>query len=87
MKTIAVSIDEATLEAVERLTRRRGGGRPPKRPREGPTRSEIVRLALHEFLERRERREREAEERRILHRHRGLLARQARALVAEQAEP
>jgi metal-responsive CopG/Arc/MetJ family transcriptional regulator len=74
MKTIAVSIDEPTLEAVDRIAR---GG-------EKTNRSRVIREALGEFLERRERALREERERRVFSRHRNRLARQASALVAEQ---
>ena len=87
MKTIAVSIDESTIEALGRITRdaaRRRGGR--GRGAKTPNRSELVRKALREFLERRERAEREASERLTIARHRELLARQAAALVGEQTK-
>lgn len=82
MKTIAVSIDEPTLAALERVT---------KRPRRGgsghrPNRSEVVRQALQEFIERHERSAREAKERQVIAHHRGRLAREAAALVSEQAK-
>ena len=88
MKTIAVSIDEDTIEALGRITRdeaRMVSGR--RRPPKAPNRSELVRRALREFVERRERSEREAKERLAIARHRDLLDRQAAALVGEQAEP
>ena len=88
MKTIAISIEESTIEALGRITRdeaRRQGGR--GRGAKTPNRSEVVRMALREFVERRERAEREARERLAIARHRDLLARQAAALVGEQAEP
>jgi metal-responsive CopG/Arc/MetJ family transcriptional regulator len=78
MKTIAISIDEPTLGALDRLaekSRRRG------------KRSELVREALVEFLARREDQELEAIERTAIAKHRALLARQAKAMVAEQAKP
>lgn len=78
MKTIAISIDEPTILALDRLVRR--GGQRRKR-------SELVRQALAEFLARREREAREDRERAAFARHRALLARQAKALVAEQARP
>lgn len=78
MKTIAVSIDEPTILALDRLAR---GGRKQRK------RSELVRQALAEFLARRERQQREQRERVAIARHRTLLARQAQALVAEQARP
>jgi len=78
MRTIAVSIDEPTILALDRLLR---GGRKQRK------RSELVRQALAEFLARRAREEREERERAAIARHRVLLARQAKALVAEQARP
>jgi len=74
MKTIAISIDEPTLAAVDRIAH---GG-------EKTSRSRVIREALGEFIERRERAAREERERRVLARHRDRLARQAAALVAEQ---
>jgi metal-responsive CopG/Arc/MetJ family transcriptional regulator len=83
MKTIAVSIDEPTLEALDRLMApspgRRVTGRAPR------SRSELVRSALHEYLARAEQRVREEREGRIFAAHREQLAREAAALVAEQA--
>ncbi len=83
MKTIAISIDEASLAAVDRLAQ--GSGR-----RRGPTkranRSEVVRQAVKEFLARHGRREREEQDRRVLSAHRDDIERQAAALVADQAE-
>ena len=78
MKTIAISIDEPTLGALDRLARKgRARGK----------RSELVREALAEFLARRESQEQEGLERTAIAKHRELLARQARAMVAEQAKP
>lgn len=84
MKTIAISIDEASLAAVDRLARASGRRRGR---REGGNRSEVVRQAVQEFLARRHRREREEQDRRILGAHRAEIERQAAALLAEQAEP
>jgi metal-responsive CopG/Arc/MetJ family transcriptional regulator len=78
VKTIAISIDEPTIEALDRLARR---GRKRRK------RSELVREALTEFLVRREREAREEREREAFARHRDKLARQAKAMVAEQAKP
>lgn len=75
MKTIAISIDEPTLGALDRLAQVRG------------KRSELVREALVEYLARRESQEQEALERTAIAKHRALLARQAKAMVAEQAQP
>ena len=78
MKTIAISIDEPTLSALDRLAQKgRGRGK----------RSELVREALVEFLARRESLEQEAVERAAIAKHSALLARQAKAMVAEQAQP
>jgi metal-responsive CopG/Arc/MetJ family transcriptional regulator len=83
MKTIAVTVDEHTLERLDRLTSERG------KDRSGPKggRSEIVRTALHEFLARRDKEEREDAEWKIWSRNLGRINRQAAALLAEQAEP
>ena len=75
MKTIAISIDEPTLSALDRLAQVRG------------KRSELVREALVEYLARRESQEQEALERAAIAKHRALLARQTKAMVAEQAKP
>ena len=78
MKTIAISIDEPTLGALDRLAQS-GGAR--------GNRSELVREALVEYLARRENQEQEALERAAIAKHRELLVRQAKAMVAEQAQP
>ena len=78
MKTIAISIDEPTLGALDRLARK---------GRIRGKRSQLVREALTEFLARREGLEQESKERAAIARHRVLLARQAKAMVAEQAQP
>ena len=75
VKTIAISIDEASLAALDRLTR---GGR---------NRSELVREAVSEFVKRLEREGREADERRVLSRSKRALARETAALVSDQAKP
>jgi metal-responsive CopG/Arc/MetJ family transcriptional regulator len=80
MKTIAISIDEASLAAVDRLARAAGRGR------KAANRSEVIRKAVKEFLARKQRREREERDRRVLAAHRDEIERQAAALVAEQAE-
>ena len=74
MKTIAISIDEETLSALDRL---QAAGH--------ANRSAIVRQALTHHLEQLSRIERETKERSIFARHRKLLERQAAALIAEQA--
>ncbi len=75
MKTIAVSIDEITLNLLDELA----AASPRHR-----NRSALVRIALREFAEREQQRKNEAQEYGILHKHKKLLARQARALIAEQ---
>lgn len=82
MKTIAVTIDEATLRAIDKLARARNktGGQAAR-----TSRSAIVRAALRRYVDAQEREAREARERRIFARHREKLARQAKALIREQA--
>jgi metal-responsive CopG/Arc/MetJ family transcriptional regulator len=75
MKTIAVTIDEMTLNLFDELA--------ASSPRHR-SRSALVRLAVREFAERERNRKNEAHESEILHKHKKLLARQARALIAEQ---
>jgi metal-responsive CopG/Arc/MetJ family transcriptional regulator len=75
MKTIAVTIDDATLKLLDELT----AGPSPR------SRSALVRTALREFAERELRREVEAKESAVFRKHGKRLARQARALIAEQA--
>ena len=89
MKTIAISIDEATLAGLDRLaqssleepprSRPSGGGRPRT------NRSRIVRLALREYLALQEKSRSQRRERLIFAKHRRLISRQAEALVGEQA--
>ena len=78
MKTIAISIDETTLKLLDELI--------TTSPQLG-SRSALVRAAVREFAERARRRAIEAQEDRIVKRHRRRLARQAAALIAEQARP
>jgi len=83
MKTIAISIDEESLAAVDRLaqaTGRRGGKREANR-------SEVIRRAVREFLAHQQRHEREKSDRRVLAANRDQIEREARVLVAEQAKP
>lgn len=77
MKTIAVSIDEATLKLLDELTD--GTSR--------RSRSALVRTALREFAERERRREIEAKDGEVFRKHRKRLAREARILISEQARP
>jgi metal-responsive CopG/Arc/MetJ family transcriptional regulator len=70
MKTITISIDESILDALDWLAEKLGV--PGKR-------SELVSKALMEFIAQ------DAIERAVIAKHRSLLARQAKAMVAEQA--
>jgi metal-responsive CopG/Arc/MetJ family transcriptional regulator len=84
VKTIAISIDLQTLRSLERIA-----GASPKDPssrRRRPNRSEIVRLALAEFVARREKRDREERDRKALATDLDRLHREEKALVAEQAD-
>lgn len=84
MKTIAISIDEASLAAIDRLAQQARRGR----SRKGRTnRSEVIRRAVREFIIRSRKREWEESDRQILAANRELISRQAEALVSEQAEP
>lgn len=78
MKTIVVTIDEMTLNLLDELA--------ASSPRHR-NRSALVRIALREFAERERKRKNELHESEVLHKHKKLLARQARALMAEQARP
>ena len=84
MKTIAISIDEASLAAIDRLARTDGQRGARKRRH---NRSAVIRRAIREFIARGNRREREEIDRRILAANRALIERQVQALVGEQAKP
>ena len=77
MKTIAVTIDEPTLERMDRLVSVRAKG----------NRSALIRVAIQDYMARLERDAEEEHERGIFQRHRKRLERQAAALVKEQAKP
>lgn len=78
MKTIAVTVDDETLQILNELA----AGQ-----RHGRRRSAIVRTALREYAERERRRAIEAREQDVFRRNRKQLDRQARALVRQQARP
>ena len=78
MKTIAISIDEQTLAGLDALA---------AGPQKTRSRSSVVRLAVREYVERERQRAIEAGDAVVLRRHRGRLAKDARALVAVQARP
>jgi len=79
MKTIAITIDEAMLDSIDRLAGARDG--------DSPNRSRIIRTAIKEYLDRLEREAEEEREREIFRRHRGRLQQQVAALVNDQAKP
>jgi metal-responsive CopG/Arc/MetJ family transcriptional regulator len=78
MKTIAVTIDETTLQLLDELA---------EASPQHQSRSALVRVAIREFAAQARRRESEAREHKILHKHRKRLAQQTRALIGEQARP
>lgn len=79
MKTIAITIDQPTLDRIDRLV--------ATKRIDWKSRSEIVRKAVQEFVARLERLAEDEREREIFRRHRSRLGRQAAALVREQAKP
>ncbi len=79
MKTIAITIDEDLLQRIDSLVAVNAAA--------ARSRSQIIRLAVKEFVARLERLAEEEREREIFRRHRQRLARQADALVKEQARP
>lgn len=79
MQTIAISIDEASLAAIDRL-RTRGRGIKTSR-------SELIRQAVQRYVAEFERLHQENRELGILKRHHKKLNAQARAALDEQAEP
>jgi metal-responsive CopG/Arc/MetJ family transcriptional regulator len=76
MQTIAITIDDATLDRLERLSGREGAR----------NRSRLIREAVREYLERLERARDDEREAAILRRHRRRLAREASAAVRAQAK-
>jgi Arc/MetJ-type ribon-helix-helix transcriptional regulator len=79
MKTIAITIDESSINRIDRLL---ASNSVPWR-----SRSEVIRQALQKFLAGLERAAEEERERKIFRRHRISLNRQAAALIKEQAKP
>ncbi len=78
MKTIAISIEEDTLNRVDEIIHK-------SVPR--TNRSRVIRAAVKEFVAAELQRDREAREREIFKKNRGRLERQARALISEQVKP
>ena len=75
MKTIAISIDQPTLERIDELAKRRGMNR-----------SELVREATQDYIAEKEAETEEERERKIFRRHKNKLKKQAAALIGEQAK-
>ena len=77
MKTIAITIDEDMLRRVDCLAK------------DDPSsnRSRVIREAVRDYVTRVERAAEEGREKEIFRRNRTRLARQAAALVKEQAKP
>jgi len=78
MKTIAVALDDAVVQRLDHFVSSSGTLR--------RNRSHLIRQAVQEYLEQLERLAEEEREREIFRRHRQRLARQAAALVQEQAK-
>jgi metal-responsive CopG/Arc/MetJ family transcriptional regulator len=76
MQTIAITIDDETLQRLERLSGREGAR----------NRSRLIREAVKEYLERLERAREDDREAAIVRRHRSRLAREAAAAVRAQAK-
>ena len=80
MKTIAITIDEAMLNRLDRAASGRGG-------RTRPNRSRVIREAIGDYIRRLDHQAQEEQESAIVRRHRARLARQAGAAIREQAKP
>ena len=79
MKTIAITIDEDTLDSMDRLLVEK------KAP--GKNRSQIVRQAVQKYLAGLQQKAEEEREKEIFHTNRRLLKQQALALIRSQAKP
>ena len=78
MRTIAITIDDETLERLSRIGRRGPAGR---------NRSQLIRDAVRDYVARLERCAEEEREAAVVRRHRRQLTRQAAAAVRVQAKP
>ena len=78
MKTIAITIEEDMLDRIDRVVASLGDN--------SRNRSRVIREAVEEYLLRVERSAEEEREKEIFKKHRNRLARQAAALVKEQAK-
>jgi Arc/MetJ-type ribon-helix-helix transcriptional regulator len=79
MKTIAITIDEPTLKRLDQLVTDTGFS--------FRNRSDVIRRAVQQFLERVQREAEERRETEIFRKHKSRLNRQAVALIKEQARP
>ncbi len=78
MKTIAITIDEDTLDLVDAMNRSSRSFR---------SRSALIRAAIRAYVAHEREQRVEARERQVIRKHKRLLDRQLRALVKEQAKP
>lgn len=76
MKTIAITVDDETLDLIDEL---QGSSA------QFQSRSALVRAAIREYCERRRRRLEEDRERELVRQNKELLDKQLKALVEEQA--
>jgi metal-responsive CopG/Arc/MetJ family transcriptional regulator len=79
MKTIAITIDDETLDRIERMS-----GRGTEKAR---NRSQLIRDAVKDYVSRLERAANDQREAAVVRRHRTRLTRQATAAVRSQAKP
>ena len=79
MKTIAITIDNETLDRIARIS-----GRGSESPR---NRSQLIRDAVKDYVSRLERAAEDKREAAVVRRHRTQLAREATAAVRTQAKP
>jgi len=75
MKTIAVTIDDTTLQRIDALAEK-----------QGMNRSELVREAAQDYIADKEAESEEERERKIFRRHKKKLKKQTSALIREQAK-
>lgn len=79
MKTIAITIDEPTLKRLDQLA--------TDTDFSFRNRSDVIRRAVQQFLERVQREAEQRRETEIFRKHKSRLNRQAAALIKEQARP
>jgi len=79
MKTIAITIDEPTLKRLDQLATDTNFS--------FRNRSDVIRRAVQQFLERVQREAEEHRETEIFRKHKSRLNRQAATLIKEQARP